>query len=106
MDSVSAMSVSGLWANKFRREARFGNKTLSSLALPTLVVGSSCSRSMLNLAESPGINRLVRKSLVSGRATDKSTCGFGSGAVFCLRFKLRDIFDGSAVSEDEAVGMT
>ena len=70
------------------REARFGNRTLSSLAFPILVSGSSTSRSMLNLAEKAGIIKLVRKSLSSGSAVARSSSGLTSGTLVFFRLKL------------------
>ena len=70
------------------REARLGNSTLSSLALPILVLGSYCSRSMLNLADIPGRMSEVRNSLASGSAVERSIAGTGGGVFFCLRLRL------------------
>ena len=88
IDSTSAMSVRGLCLNRLSREARLGNNTLSSLALPILVVGSSCSRSMLNRADIPGMISDVRKLLASGSAAMISSDEICGGAAFCFRFKL------------------
>lgn len=79
MDSSSAMSPSPLPLAKPKsasRDWRFGKRTLSSLALPSLELGSSCSRSIENLAESPFIRRLVRKSSFDGKAEAKSMSSF------------------------------
>ena len=81
--SISA-SILGLWPNRFNLEARLGNNTLSSLALPSNESGSSCSFSMLNRADSFGISRLVRKSSVDGRAAERSKSGLDS----CISFFL------------------
>src|SRR5271163_4189877 len=94
IDSTSEMSVRGLCLKRFSREALLGNSTLSSLAFPIFVFGSFCSRSMLNLADRPGRIRLVRKSLRSGKASSRLNSGSGSGAFFCLRFRLRESLDG------------
>lgn len=77
-ESISAMSARTPALNMFRRDARLGNKTLSSFALPILDDGSSCSLNMLNLAERLGMSRLVRKSSDEGSAEDKSSSGFGA----------------------------
>lgn len=75
-------SMAGLWPNKLSREARLGNKTLSSLAFPSIESGSSCSFSMLNRADNLGIRRLVRKLSVGGSAADRSKSGLGSSTAF------------------------
>ena len=49
---------------------------------------------MLNRAERFGINRLVRKSSVSGRAVERSISGFGSGAGCFFLLKVRDENEG------------
>src|SRR5579862_3338092 len=57
---------------------RLGARTLSSLALPIFVFGSSCSLNMLNLADIFGINKLVLKSSVEGSACARSKSGLDS----------------------------
>ena len=93
IDSVSAISVRGLWLNKFSLEARLGNKTLSSLAFPSIEFGSSCSFNILKRADRPGMSRLVRKSLVAGSAAARLNSGFGSGMFLFFLLRLRDIFE-------------
>lgn len=44
-------------------EARFGNRTLSSLALPIFEFGSFCSLNILNLADKVGLERPVKSHL-------------------------------------------
>lgn len=96
IESTSAMSESPSILNKFSLEARFGKSTLSSFAFPIFEFGSSCSLSMLNLAERFGISRLVRKSSVDGKAMDIFTWScFGSMGAF-LRLKVLDRKDGAA----------
>lgn len=99
-DSVSEISVRGLCENRLRRETLLGKSTLSSLALPTFVFGSSCSRSMLKRADRPGISRLVRKSSVLGKAVARSNSSFGSTTFFCFRFRLRDSLEGGGSSDN------
>lgn len=95
-DPTSVMSASCELANKFNLDARFGNKTLSSLAFPIFELGSSCSRNMLNLADRLGISRLVRKSLSVGSAVDRSIFGGCSGSGFFLKNCLENIGTGGA----------
>jgi hypothetical protein len=93
MEATSAISERPcVWKVKsLNLDCRFGNKTLSSLALPIFDFGSSCSLSMENLADKPLINRLVRKSSDGGRALATSSCGIGSGSGFFL--PLLNVFD-------------
>ena len=79
---ISSISESreGLWPNKFRREARLGKRTLSSLALPIMDSGLSWSLSILNRADSLGMIRLVRKSSGGGRALERSRSGVLGGS--------------------------
>lgn len=90
IESTSAMSVKGLWLKRLSLDALLGNSTLSSLALPIFVDGSSCSRSMLNLAERFGIIRLVRKSFDDGSAIVRSMADLLSGIGFLFLPKLFD----------------
>lgn len=78
-----------------RRDALFGKSTLSSLAFPIFDSGSSCSRSILNLADRFGMSRLVRKSSVAGRAAAMSTSGLGCSAAFLFPPHLIDANDGN-----------
>jgi hypothetical protein len=85
MDSTSAISPSPAEKPKsIILDCLLGNRTLSSLALPTFVLGSSCSRSIENLADKLVMRRLVRKSSVEGRAVARSISilGSSSGAFF------------------------
>ncbi len=71
------------------RERRLGSKTLSSLALPSIDIGSSCSLSMLKRAERLGMIRLVRKLSDVGRTNESS----GRGAAWgCCFFHLQPFF--------------
>lgn len=65
-------------------EVRLG-RTLSSLALPSRVDGSSCSLSMLKRADIFGMSRLVLKSSDEGRTVARSSSGF---AWICFLFLL------------------
>ena len=85
IDETSAISPSASNPNKFNRDARFGNSTLSSFALPILLYGSSCSRNMLNRAERFVMRRLVRKLSTEGRAVARLIGFGGSGTGFLLR---------------------
>ena len=93
MDATSAISERPWdWkARSLNLDCRFGNNTLSSLALPIFDFGSSCSRSIENLADRPFINKLVRKSSDGGKAFARSSSGFGSGSGFF--FPLPNVFD-------------
>lgn len=74
IDSTSAMSCSPAPNPKSANlDCLFGNRTLSSLALPSFEFGSSCSRSIENRADRPVMRRLVRKSSVGGSADAKSS---------------------------------
>ena len=83
--SVSPISERPCPLNRSRRDARFGKRTLSSLAFPIFDDGSSCSRSMLNLADKLGMRRLVRKSSEAGSAVAILISGLGSGASLGFR---------------------
>ena len=78
-DETSAISERPLSLKRLILDALFGIKTLSSLALPILELGSSCSRSMLKRADRLGIRRLVRKSSVDGKAVARLISFLGSG---------------------------
>lgn len=94
MEDTSAMSERP-WDSKAKSlnlDCRFGNKTLSSLALPIFDFGSSCSRSIENLADRPLISRLVRKLSDDGNAfVRSSSIGLCSGSA--IFFPLRNVFD-------------
>jgi hypothetical protein len=79
-DDTSAMSESppGAKPNSWSRDERFGARTLSSLALPILELGSSCSLSILKRVDRPGMIRLVLKSFVLGSAEPRSNTGWTS----------------------------
>ncbi len=94
-ESLSVTSARPCPLNRSRRDARFGKRTLSSLAFPILDDGSSCSRSILNLAERFGIKRLVRKSSEAGSAADMLNSGLGCGTTFFLPPHLIDANDGN-----------
>lgn len=81
-------SMAGLCPNKLSREARLGNRTLSSLAFPINDNGSSCSFNILNRADNLGINRLVRKLSEEGSAAERSKLGAGSGLASFLDFEM------------------
>lgn len=88
IEETSAMSERPvvLHPKSFRRDLLFGWSTLSSLALPILENGSSCSRSMLKRAERLGMIRLVRKSSPVGSSAGILISGFASGRGFLLFF--------------------
>ena len=90
MESTSAISVKGVWLKRFSLDALFGNRTLSSFALPILVEGSSCSRSILNLADRFGMMRLVRKSFEEGKDVARLMIGLLSGIGFLFLLNLFD----------------
>ena len=96
--SISVASERPRPLKRSRREARLGKRTLSSLAFPILDDGSSCSRSILNLAERFGISRLVRKSSEAGSAADMLNSGLGCGATFFLPPHLIDANDGNGTT--------
>ena len=75
MDATSAISERPWdWKPKsLNLDCRFGNMTLSSLALPIFDFGSSCSRSIENLADKPFIPLL--------NVFDVLTGGTASGSV-------------------------
>ena len=87
MESTSAMSESPWRLKRSSRDARLGKSTLSSLAFPSIEEGSSCSLSMLNLAERFGIRRLVRKSSCGGSAVARLISGLGGSGTACF-FRL------------------
>ena len=93
MESTSAISESPWRLKRSSLDARLGKSTLSSLAFPNIEVGSSCSLSMLNLADRFGISRLVRKSSCGGSAVARSISGSGfggSGAACFFRLNVLD----------------
>ena len=104
-ESTSAMSVRLLWPKRSSLEARFGKRTLSSLAFPILEFGSSCSLNMLNLADRFGIRRLVRKSSEGGKTAVISTSGFGSGWAFLFRLNVFDENVGKAGTSESVDGL-
>ena len=90
IEETSAISPRLLGAPKPKsviRDRRLGWSTLSSLALPSIELGSSCSRNMLKRADKLGMSRLVRKSSDAGSAAAIFSSGFGSTG-FLLRIHL------------------
>jgi hypothetical protein len=77
---------------------RFVKRTLSSLALPILVLGSSCSLNMENRADKLFINKLVRKSSLVGRALDRSISFLTSSCCAFLPLRKKDSEDCSESS--------
>ena len=102
-ESTSAISVKGLSLNRFSRDPLLGNRTLSSFALPIFVEGSSCSRSILNLAERFGMIKLVRKSFDDGKTVDRSMTSLLSGIGF---LDLPKLFEPNESPEGTSVSKT
>ena len=108
-ESASTISESPLRLNNSKREARLGKRTLSSFALPSFDVGSSCSLNILNRAERLGISILVRKSSDAGSAEEKSIRGSGitcvSTFLFLLKVFVLDDRAGSGGTSDSTDGL-
>lgn len=79
------------------RERLLGCKTLSSLAFPSSELGSSCSLSILNLADRFGMIKLVLKSSADGRASAMLNSGFCSGwRLFLFHFEALFLIPGDS----------